>query len=176
MPQPNLEAAIKEAYASAPTDEVILHTLELYHPAFAAPIRVVRDHVDFTATLEATAPRNAGQSVTFVAFAFDIVPPEVTDGALPQCTIEIDNVSRDVLANIELAMGSTELVTAIYRAYLDTDTTGPQNDPPMTLTLTSISASLFRIKATAGFPDLANRRFPRMEYTATRFPGLIANV
>ena len=34
MPDPSLSAAIKEAYASAPTDTVILHTLELRHPDF----------------------------------------------------------------------------------------------------------------------------------------------
>jgi hypothetical protein len=176
VPQPNLDAAIKEAYASAPADEVILHTLELWHSAFDQPIRVVRDRTDFNATLENSAPRNAGQSVTFVGYPFDIVPPEVTDKSLPQCVIEIDNVSREILANIEQAMGGTELVTAIYRAYIASDPSGPQNDPPMTLTLTSVSATLFRIRANAGFPDLANRRFPRLEYTATRFPGLIANV
>jgi hypothetical protein len=170
-----LSEALKEAYASAPTADVLLHTLELWHPNFTAPIRVVRDQQDFTSTLESTAPRNAGESVTFVGFAFDIVPPEVSDRAIPQCVIEMDNVSREILSNVEQAMTSTELVTAIYRAYLDTDTSGPQNDPPLILTLTSISATLFRIRANAGFPDLANRRFPKLEYTADRFPGLIAN-
>ena len=55
MPDPSLSAAIKEAYASAPTDTVILHTLELRHPDFVAPIRDVNDHANLTATLEATA-------------------------------------------------------------------------------------------------------------------------
>ena len=43
MPDPALSAAIQEAYASAPVDQVIYHTLELWHPAFSAAIRVVRD-------------------------------------------------------------------------------------------------------------------------------------
>jgi hypothetical protein len=29
MPDPSVEAALKEAYASAPSDDVIIHTLEL---------------------------------------------------------------------------------------------------------------------------------------------------
>ncbi len=54
MPDPSLSAAIREAYASAPADVVILHTLEIWHPAFvedgvARPIRVVRNFED-TAT------------------------------------------------------------------------------------------------------------------------------
>ena len=34
MPDPSLTQAIQEAYASAPSDVVILHTLELRHPEF----------------------------------------------------------------------------------------------------------------------------------------------
>ena len=54
MPDPSLSAAIREAYASAPADVVVLHTLEIWHPAFvedgvARPIRVVRNFED-TAT------------------------------------------------------------------------------------------------------------------------------
>ena len=32
----DLTTALKEAYASAPTNVVIYHTLELYHPEFYA--------------------------------------------------------------------------------------------------------------------------------------------
>ena len=52
MPNPALEQAIREAYASAPSDTVILHTLELRHPAFMddegepTAIRVVRNFAD----------------------------------------------------------------------------------------------------------------------------------
>ena len=49
MPNAALSEAIKEAYASAPSQQIILHTLELRHPAFVdeagqpVAIRVVRD-------------------------------------------------------------------------------------------------------------------------------------
>ena len=52
MPDPALEQTIREAYASAPSDAVILHTLELRHPAFMddegepTAIRVVRNFAD----------------------------------------------------------------------------------------------------------------------------------
>ena len=178
MPDDTLSMAIKEAYASAPSNLVIHHTLEIWHPNFTTPIRVVRDHVDLTAKLESSAPRNASQYVTFVGYAFDVVPPEVTHTAVPQCVIEIDNVSRDILANVEASMngqpGSSELITVTYRAFLSSDLTAPQNNPPLTLTVMSISATVFRVRATCGFPNLANRRFPGLDYTAEVFPGLIA--
>jgi hypothetical protein len=174
MPDSTLSQAIKEAYASAPSASIIYHTLEIWHPAFSVPIRVVRDNASLDARLEASAPRNAGEMVTFVGFAFDIVPPEVTHTAVPQCVIEIDNVSRDILAQIEAAMGSTELITVIYRAFLSTDLSGPENDPPLSMTIFQISANPFRIRATAGFSDLSNKRFPGLDYTSEVFPGLIA--
>jgi len=173
MPDDTLSLAIKEAYASAPSNLVIHHTLEIWHPNFTTPIRVVRDHVDLTAKLESSAPRNAGQYVTFVGYAFDVVPPEVTHTAVPQCVIEIDNVSRDILAKIDLALGNVDPITVIYRAFLSTDLSGPENDPPLTLTILSITANVFRIRAMAGFGDLTNKRFPGLDYTAEVFPGLI---
>ena len=96
MPDPALSAALQEAYASVPDGQVIFHTLELWHPAFASPIRVVRDHAPIDARIEAGAARNAGLVVTFAAYAFDVTPPDQTTTGLPQCRIEIDNVSREI--------------------------------------------------------------------------------
>lgn len=174
MPDPSLSEALKEAYASAPSGEVVYHTLEFRHAAFDVPIRVVRDNADLTARLEANAPQDAGQMVTWVGFPFDLVRPEVSSTGVPQCTIEIDNVSREILANIELALTSIDPIEVTYREYLASDLEGPQNDPPMTLTLTSISADVFRVRAVASFADIGNRRFPREEYSTERFPGLVA--
>lgn len=173
MPDSTLSEAIKEAYASAPSDVIIYHTLEIWHSAFTNPIYVVRDHSALLATIEPTAARNAGDEVTFIAFAFDIVPPDQDKSGVPQCVIEFDNVSREILANIDLAMGSTSPITVIYRAYLSDDLSGPENDPPLELQLMSITADPFRIRAVAGFGSLSNLRFPKLDYTAEVFPGLL---
>ena len=77
MPDPTLNAAIAEAYASAPSDIVILHTLELRHPDFTdgegqpIAVRLVRDHQDLSAKLEDTAPLNPDEYVPFIAMGFD---------------------------------------------------------------------------------------------------------
>ena len=173
MPDPTLSAALAEAYASAPVDQVIWHTLEIWHTAFSVPIRVVRDTVALEARIEAGAARDAGLIVTFVAYAFDIVPPDQTSTGLPQCVIEIDNISRDILAQIDLAVTEPEPIIVIYRSYLSGSAlTGPENIPPMELQLITISATPLRIRATAGFPDLVNRRFPKLDYDLESFPGL----
>lgn len=168
-----LSQAIKEAYASAPAD-VIYSTLELRHPAFSSPIRVVRDFADLTATLEATAPVNPSTSVTFTRFAFDFTKPEVSSVGVPQITITMDNVDRAIVANIEAALATTDLVQVTYREYLASNLTVPANDPPLSMTIMSVTADVFKVTAVAGFPDLMNRRFPSQEYSAEVFPGLVA--
>ena len=172
MPDSTLSQAIKEAYAAAPKNMVIYSTLEFLHPAFSTPIRVVRDYADLTARLEATAPVNAGAMVTFTAFAFEFTKPEVSASGVPQFTIEIDNADRSIVANIEAAMATTSLVTVIYREFISTDLSAPQNNPPSTANLMTINATNTKIKAVAGYPNLNNYRFPRTEYDAQTFPGL----
>ena len=163
-----LSEALAEAYAAAPANVVIYHTLEISHPAFTQPIYVVLDFTDLVANLE------TGQEVTFIRSSFDLVKPEVSASGVPQCTVEFDNVSRDILDNVQLAMGQTDPITITYREYLSGMLDAPQNNPPLTMTLSNIKADVFRVRATAGFGDLNNRRFPNEEYTLERFPGLAA--
>ena len=172
MPDATLDEAIREAMASAPVGVVIYDTLELRHPAFTVPIRVVLDEVDLDARLEAGAPSDAGLIVTFRAYAFDLVPPEVFSG-VPQMTLEIDNVDREIGVQLEAANREGSPITLIYRLYRSGQlATGPSNLPPMKMELKTVSVMPMRVRATAGFRDLLNRVFPGIEYSLERFPGL----
>lgn len=179
MPDSSLEQALKEAYATAPVDVVILHTLEFRHPNFLnefnqpTAIRVVLDHADHECRLEDTAPLNAGSYVTFVRFAFEFTLPEVQNSAVPEIIISMDNVSRDIEDNLALAVASPYKVEVTYRPYLSNDLTAPQMDPPLTLTLTHVEADDFKVTARASYGDASNKAFPSELYVASRFPGLI---
>lgn len=174
MPNPTLQEAIKEAYASAPTDVVILETLEFRHANFSAPVRIVKDTQDWLLTLEPDAPANPGATVAFVSFAFSLEVPPVEDNAMPQAAITIDNVSGELLLEIEAAIASSAPVLMTYRPYLSDDTSGPQMDPPLHLEVMSISATPRALTVRAGYGDYANRRFPSRDYTLTDFPGLVS--
>lgn len=173
MPDVSLSQAIKEAYASAPNDVVDYHTLEFRHPSFTSPIRVVRDYVNLTATLEADAPSNPGEAVVFTGYAFELDLPEVGPDARPEITIRIDNVSLEIEDAMNRAIQTTDVVEVTYRPYLSGDTSAPAMDPPLTMTLTSVSADQFQVTAKAIVGDYTNRRFPFEEYTTNRFPGLV---
>jgi hypothetical protein len=163
---------LREAYAAAPADTVILHTLEIWHPSFDQPIRVVRDMVDLEARLEARAARDGGQRVTFIALAFDLDLPPVDTAPVPEIAITLDNVGQEIIDALEAAAISQDKIEVIYRPYLSTDLEGPQMDPPITLTLAEVEADTLRISGRARMLDAGNKSLPSITYTAQRFPGL----
>ena len=177
MPNPNLSEAIREAYAVANTDEVILHTLEIMHPSFVdedgnnTPIRVVQNYRNVMLAIE------DGTAVQFIGYPFEVTLPQVYERATPRLSITIDNVSRDILENVSRASETLQPITVTYRPYImrDGDTTPPtpQYDPPLELVLVDVSANVATITASARFRDLGNRQFPNRIYTRREFPGLV---
>lgn len=163
-----LSQALAEAYASAPSAEVILHTLELRHPNFTQPLRVVNDHSTLTAGLETV------ELADFAPFSFRFRLPDVQSTGMPELEVEIDNVSSEVLAYIDQAAQSTDLIELIYRPYLASEPFMPMMNPPITLVLHDVEANIYSIRARASFGDYGSRRFPGETYDAQRFPGLVA--
>ena len=179
MPNQQLTDALKEAYSLAPTDEVLLHTLELHHENFLddagkrTALRVVRNFEDIQATLEATAPLNSGEEVTFKAYPFDFRLPPVHDRSLPRAQITIDNVDRLLVEHIEIAIAANKPVSVIYRPYVSSDLSQPQFDPVLKMSLNNVSCSNESIRGDLHFKELSNKSFPAERYTYDRFPTLI---
>lgn len=178
MTDSTLSEALKEAYASAPSDVILLHTLELRHPSFVdsegnpTAIRVVRDNVNHTCTLEETAPLNAGEAVEFVAMAFDLCLPPVEAIPVPEITLTLDNVSTEIIKYLDQAVETQDMIEMTYRPYLSDDLTCPQMNPPITLVITNIKADITKITAIARMMDIGNKSFPAENYTVKKYPGL----
>lgn len=200
MPDPSLSPAIQEAYAVAPSDVVVLHTLEIRHPTFTQPIRIVRNFADeetwtalggtnaqavlddmsaedramvgLVARLEADAPEDAGQMVAFIALAFDLDLPPVDTIPVPEITVTMDNVGREITDALDAAAVSQDKIEVTYRPYLSTDIEGPQMDPPITMILSEVEASPLQVRGQARMLDIGNKAFPAKYYTAKDFPGL----
>lgn len=175
----SLKQAIKEAYASAPVDEVIVSTLELIHPSFVddqgnpTAARVANSYQDYTFGLEATAPRNAGEMVLFQRCAFSLTLPQWSEGAAPELQLKIDNVSREITRYLEQAIVQLTPILVIYRPYLASDPTLPQMDPPFIFSLSKVQVDTFQITGTANTNDVHNWPFPNEKYDPARFPGLV---
>jgi len=174
--------AMAESAVGARIDRVILSTFELWHPVMgAAPIRAVVDTEPLTATLEATAPRNPGETVDFIPSQLQIEYPEESENAnSPTLTITVSNVSRlikDVLDQIrastdpEVLYGKWELIERIYAS---DDTTAPAKMPPFQLTLTKVRTQGAVTTLTAAYRDSANTAIPAITFTPEAYPGLLS--
>jgi hypothetical protein len=171
-----LSEALAEAYASAPPTVVVLHTLELWHPTWAAAIRLVQDFANLTATLEDDAPVNAGEAVLFTGCPFRFALPQVGEGR-QELSIQIDNVAQLLMPLLEAAdLTSTDAIKATYRPYLSTDTSAPHMAPVLTLDVVRVSADTMQVTCVCAHADFLNRRFPRRIYTVEEFPGIAPRV
>lgn len=167
--------AYAEAMATASIEDAILYMLEVTHEDLAAPIRLVLNSSNVTATLEADAPFNAGAAVEFTAINLGIHFPEETDSnASPPTRIWIDGVSPLVAAELEPAAESLQPVTVIVRTYLSSDLSGPASLPPLVLEMRDIEINETRVLVTLAYADFGNTRFPGKTFTADEHPGLSA--
>jgi hypothetical protein len=161
---------LREFFFSAPPDKQAYETLELRHAAFASPARVVNDRNDLIATLESDAPANPSTAVTFSKCRFRFVLPESSDG-MPQCQIEMQNVSRILMPYLEQAVSQATTLDLSFRLFYSDDLSAP-GYVIHGLTLKRVKASILKVSGPAGFEDFLSRPFPRRVYTIKEFPGL----
>lgn len=178
MTDNTLSEALKEAYSSAPSDVILLHTLELRHLSFVdengnpTAIRVVRDNINHICMLEDSAPLDAGKAVEFIAMGFDFELPPVEAIPVPEITLTLDNVSTEIIQYLDRAVETQDMIEMTYRPYLSNDLSSPQMNPPITLVITEITADISKISATARMMDIGNKSFPAENYTVKKYPGL----
>lgn len=173
-------AAWAEAQASAPANIVELYTLELHHPAFQdenglpIAVRAVRDTRDHDLLLEANAPLNGGEVVTFTAIPFDMPWPEQDEGRAPELTIRIDNIGREIVPYLDAAVQMQAPLTVIMRVYLynSDDGTTTAGTVPIVFPLRQVSVSDSYVEGSASPADLANKRALRLVYDLQNYPGL----
>lgn len=163
---PNLEAALKEAYAIAPASVSHIHTIELRSAYLSEPLFLVQGFFHREMRLE------TGQLVTFRACAFDFKLPSTDDGGLQEMSIVIDNTNNRVSDFCRAAATFPSPVEIHFRPYLSTDLETPMMDPPLRLFLLDISISEAQVSGRADPVDFLNLKFPVELYTSNRFPEL----
>jgi hypothetical protein len=167
MPNDIWLTAYREALATAPTDEVLLDTLEIRHPDVVEVFYLVRDLKDWDLPLTLGAT-----PTTFEAANFNFTLPESGEIGIQEIQVGIGNVDRRIGLFIQSVVGSSKSVSLIYRPYLNSDLTQPQIDPPYELFLSDITITASQVVGRARFTDLVNRKFPNELYTRRRFPTL----
>lgn len=158
-----------EAHASEEPRRIVHDTLEFWHPNLTDPIRVVNDTVNLTATLEDDAPRNAGEAVLFIGCPFQVTLPSKDS---PVTEIAVDNIGRELMSVLRMAVQSHESITVIYRPYVATELSEPAMDPPLEMVVEDVPTDIYTVRVRAGLGDPRARKFPRVEYTPLEFAGL----
>jgi len=174
----SLEEAIAEAYASAPDDDVVYDALEIDHPAFIAPARVVNWPVTgpeperFMFLHEETAILAPGQVVEYIGIPFSVIPPESSNANAGVFQIQISLID-DFDKYLEEAALSTGIIKATYRQYIKgRELEGPAVDW-QDLTITSPRREGGMIIADAAVLTWANEPYGEL-YLPGRYPALVS--
>ena len=173
-----IEEAVKEAYASAPVDIVVLDTLEIWHRTFTAPVRVVRwpmegpEPTEFHLLLESNAPRNPGATVTFLGVPFEITLPEKSQETPGEFNISIGGAGEIIEPYLENAALGGGVIEAIYRSYVkDREDEGPRDVWPGIHLHSPYIDQSGNIQMKGSILNWLNRKFGRL-ITPRHYPAL----
>lgn len=166
MPNDSIDEALKEVYALAPNDRVVLDTLEISHPSLVESLYMVKDHREWDLTIE------GGLVKTFEPVPFRDQVPATGDNGIQDYSVSIDNIDRRVSDFLESVKSDPSPVQMKRRQYLSTDPTNQLINPPLTLYLTSVQINAFEVVGKATFGDPVNQAHPGEKYTRNRFPAL----
>jgi Domain of unknown function (DUF1833) len=159
---------LKQAFASAPAEEIIIETLQLSHSRFSDTWYLSSNVSEFDAKLE------SGATVKFTPLPFTVKLPASDAQGGQLLDISIANAGQEMVDEIEAAAAApNERIEVVYRVYLQSDKTMPQN-LPLKLSLDNIVMTDEAIRATAGRSDVLNFKFPNLVYATgvNGFPGL----
>lgn len=177
---PKLEEAIREAYATAPADTVVLYTMEIRHRTLSEPVRIVRwpmagpDPEEFMMKLEPDASIDAGQTVKFLGVPFELKLPEKSQDTPGQFDIEIPCAGFILEQYFENAALDGGPITATFRTYIQ----GRESEGPIEkwadvyLQSPSIDSSSGNVSITGSVLNWLQRKFGRL-YRPSDYPGLM---
>jgi len=162
----SLQAAIKEAFTVAPSNVVVLPTLEIRQTGVQGPIFLVQARRSIVATDENS------NTWTFEPSGFQFTLPPSSEEGFQSLNLAIDNIGQRVTTFVKTAKANAVPVEIVYRPYLSNDLTRPQMIPPLVLYLKDVQINEMQVTGRATFMDIVNKRFPLELYTRARFPTL----
>lgn len=176
MSDPTFDEAWEEAAASNRRKAGRLVTLELIHPGIVAegvpvPIRAIAARRARELRLEATAPVNPGELVTFEPLTFTTAMPVRAANGSVTSRITIANIGGKVWPYIEQAVAVQADATLILRQYF-------ANNPdvvvfgPVAFTVTGVTVANGAVEGECSIDTNSDVMVPSLKYTADRFNNL----
>lgn len=163
-----MSTAMQTVCASAPVDDLDWWLIELKCDAWEAPTRLVQsdnpDGENFT--LE------TGEIAHFKASGMAVSLPDVTAKGSQDLTIQLYNVSGEALELVDQALDAGEQITAVLRAYVESDRNAPAKGP-VEMTVNSVEIDTWSVVCSASFASFIDTPWPFKRFTPSNAPGLI---
>ena len=150
-------------FASAPTDELMLHTMQI-DKAGSPPIRICQGFEPQTLGVD-------GQMVEFEDGDISLIPPAKNNRGQQSLNFGFANVNGLVNQYVSESLEQSAPITITYRTYLLSDRTTPKERPRRFLVR---GGSLNNGEAVfeASYLDMLNYAWPRQHYNADNATGI----
>lgn len=154
---------LKTVYASAPTDEILIPTLEIRVPGME-PLRICNGYED-------RWPYVDGVPQFFEAGPLSVALPAKNTTGQQTLRFGVSGVEGIAQRYVDAALESGEVSTMVFREYLLSDPTAPARMPYV---MTIVGGAFEGPDATfeGSYYDLLNSAWPRERYTAETAPGI----
>lgn len=154
---------LQTVYASAPTSEVIIPTLEIQVPD-GDPIRICQGFEDQLLGVD-------GVYQLFEAGSISIALPSKNTTGRQSLTFGVANANGLVQRHVDAALAEGVVVPMIYREYLASDKSAPAHKPYKMVMGGGVLEGM-EAQLEASYYDLLNAAWPRERYTAETAPAI----
>lgn len=150
--------------ASAPADQRLVDTLELYCPVWAQRVYMVQGYEEFAAATE------TGLAVNYLPAPINMSLPKKSNDSNQTLTFAIDNVTGEAQRLLDQALEAEARVTLTFRRYVESDLTGPAE--VFTATVLNGQFEGSAVQLAAGFFSLLDYAYPRDTLNLNIAPAL----
>lgn len=155
---------LKQVYASAPTDAVLIQTLDI-RVTGRDPVLICNGFSDVTATLETE------EQVTFEPGNLVITLPKKDDTGQQSLNFGIWNATGRAQEIVAAALEAEEQVPIVYREFLSNDLSAPIS-APLPFVMIGGEFQGIELQIEASYYDILNTRWPRQIYDSNSAPGI----
>lgn len=156
-------SVLEIVYASAPTDAMLLYTLEVSAPG-VTPVRIVQGYEDRMLGVD-------GQLVLFEAAAVELSLPSRNASGQQSLRFGIAGANERIRPIVYSILETGQIATIVSRTYLASDITAPA-ERPYVMTALPGQFEKGNYVQEASYYDLLNTAWPRERYTAETAPGI----
>jgi hypothetical protein len=149
---------LKTEVYSVSSDDPALVLLEITHPSLVSPIRVVNDTESIVSN-----------GNTYIALAFQVTLPDEHEGQLPEASISIDNIGREMMQWLDTSNGGRG---AMVR-FIQVRRSAPNAiEYEISIGLRAIRATTSVVSGVLSFKDFFDKPAVYTRYDPQTAPGL----